>query len=191
MKNGNAALSVCWRRLQSLGLDYCCLTDHEDGMVIEGVVIGEDQVRFGATYKVMTDKHLCTRLVKITLAAGPCLHLSSDGQGHWQDELTRTPLPALDGCRDVDIGMTPATNSLPIRRLGLDQGEGATMAVAYIPVPDLSASAWMPEPATQRYTRLQSQCSYRYENLSSGFDTTIDVDDEGLVLNYPGIFQRV
>jgi len=101
------------------------------------------------------------------------------------------PVPALDGCIDVDISATPFTNTLPIRRLGLKPGEAANLKVAYLAIPEMRV-----EPARQRYTCLERDDQgglYRYESLDgefAGFTADLPVDAGGLVLDYPGLFRR-
>jgi hypothetical protein len=46
------------------------------------------------------------------------LELISDGRGKWTDA-SGNPLPALDGAIDMDLSVSPFTNTLPIRRLRL------------------------------------------------------------------------
>jgi uncharacterized protein len=109
------------------------------------------------------------------------LTLTADGLGRWWqsgDELT-----ALHGCIDVDLGCTPLTNSLPIRRLALEIGHAAEIRAAWIRFPELSLV-----PAVQRYRRTGSH-AYRYESASFGVD--LEVDDAGLVVRYPGGWERV
>jgi uncharacterized protein len=72
--------------------------------------------------------------------------------------------PEFRDCVDVDLGFTPATNTLPIRRLGLEVGEAAGLAVAWLNgprsvsnVPSSATSAWpvtatATRPATSRRT---------------------------------------
>lgn len=91
----------------------------------------------------------------------------------------------LADCTDIDIAVTPFTNTLPIRRLSLDVGESAEIDVAYVTVPDLTLS-----PAPQRYTRLNDRI-YRFESLDSGYTADITVDGNGLVTDYPGLFRRI
>ena len=57
--------------------------------------------------------------------------------------------------------------------------------VAYIEVPELVVS-----PATQRYTALAER-RFRYEGLQNGFVAELPLDDDSLVLDYPGVFMRV
>ena len=72
-----------------------------------------------------------------------------------------------------------------IGRLKLPIGRSAEIKAAYITVPELELS-----PAPQRYTRLAAD-RYRYEGLGTGFAAEIAIDADGLVLDYPGVFERV
>ena len=107
----------------------------------------------------------------------------------WRDAAGGHPLPDLQGCIDVYIRVTPATNTLPIRRLGLAVGDSRDIAVAYVPLPQ-GAGDLRPRRVMQRYTRLDGPGRYRYEGLDSGFVAEIEVDAAGLVLDYPGVFRR-
>ena len=80
--------------------------------------------------------------------------------------------------------MTPATNTLPIRRLNLQIGSSESVIAAWIKFPDLTV-----EPVSQRYTRL-SKNTYRYES-NTGFSAEIVVDDLGLVTTYPNGWERI
>lgn len=87
---------------------------------------------------------------------------------------------------DVDIQATPLTNTLPIRRLDPKDGESVDIRLAYIRIPDLTVA-----PADQRYTALRSGSLYRFESLESGFTADLPVDEDGFVLDYPGLFRRL
>lgn len=46
----------------------------------------------------------------------------------------------------------------------------------------------------QRYTFLEKNAEggvYRYENLASGYTADLNVDAQGLVIDYPGDWKRV
>ncbi|HEY7340639.1 MAG TPA: putative glycolipid-binding domain-containing protein [Ktedonobacterales bacterium] len=119
---------------------------------------------------------------------GSAIRLYADGAGNWTDDKGQS-LGALQGCIDVDIMLTPLTNTLPIRRLQLAPGESREISVVYIAAPDLSIS-----PFRQRYTRLDDADGgqrYRYESVDSGFTADLPVDDDGFVVDYPGIWRRV
>jgi hypothetical protein len=113
------------------------------------------------------------------------LALETDGAGRWRDERGQT-LPALDGCLDIDIWPTPFTNTFPLRREPLALGERREFRMAWVAAPALSV-----RPMRQGYTRLDTR-RYLYENLEgSGFRAELLVDDDGVVVDYEGVFRRV
>ncbi|MGR3761860.1 putative glycolipid-binding domain-containing protein [Roseobacteraceae bacterium NS-SX3] len=182
--------AVRWCSWQREGLEHCVLRENADGLVLEGIVTGPGGASFGAHYFVRTDAQMRTREVRVEYAGGPRLHVAADGMGHWQDMAGGAAIPALDGCLDVDIGVTPATNTLPVRRLCLAAGDSAEILAAFVPPPDAIEGAFLPRPARQRYTCLTRGSRYRYEGLDSGFQAELEVDANALVLDYPGVFRR-
>ena len=136
-----------------------------------------------ASYVVETDVALRTRRVRIAVKGGGSLEIVSDGAGHWR-RTDGAKLPELDGCIDPDISMTPFTNTVAIRRLGSQIGEATEIKVAYILVPELSLRA-----APQRYTRLAERL-WRFDGLDIDFTADITVDEDGFVVDYPGLFRR-
>ncbi|WP_119302158.1 putative glycolipid-binding domain-containing protein [Dongia deserti] len=136
-----------------------------------------------ARYLVETDVAWRTRRVRVAIKGGRLLEIFSDGAGDWSRG-DGEALPELDGCLDPDISMTPFTNTLAIRRLGLKIGESAEIEVAYILVPELGLRA-----APQRYTRVADRL-WRFEGLDIDFTADIAVDESGFVVDYPGLFKR-
>jgi hypothetical protein len=136
-----------------------------------------------ASYAVETDAVWITCRVRVEVKGGGSLDILSDGAGRWR-RAEGTALPELDGCIDPDISMTPFTNTVALRRLDLKIGERAEIKVAYILVPELSLRA-----APQRYTRLAERL-WRFEGLDIDFTAEITVDEEGFVVEYPGLFRR-
>jgi hypothetical protein len=137
-------------------------------------------------YRIRADRRGRTRAVEIESGRGSNarrLSLHSDGAGHWCDAAGQ-PLSHLDGCVDVDITLTPFTNTLPIRRLRLAPGCAGDIRAAYVNIADLTVTA-----ADQRYTRLDAEGRYRYE--SGTFRTDLVVDGDGVVVDYPGLWRRV
>jgi hypothetical protein len=182
---------IVWSLLPQPGLEHLHLVDGETEVLADGLVLGiADPALFRLSYQVRAAGDWTVRECQLQVGdtSGQLLRLSSDGQGHWTDA-DGNPYPALDGCRDVDISVTPFTNTLPIRRLALTPGESQELLVAYITVPDLGV-----RPVRQRYTCLSRTASgglYRYEGLESGFRADLSVDAHGLVIEYPDIWKRV
>lgn len=183
--------SVRWHDWSGQGLEHCVCTSGAEGVRLEGVVAGTRHGLYGGHYLVRTDAAFCTREVRVVYVGGPTMHVISDGAGHWQDALTGQALPDLDGCYDVDIGITPATNTLPIKRLQLAAEESREIAAAYVPLPDQIAGPFHPQRAEQRYTCLVRDTRYLYEGLFRAFSAELEVDAEGVVIDYPDTFRRV
>lgn len=114
----------------------------------------------------------------------PDLWLATDGHARW-GEMNGAHRTELDGVRYLDVSCTPFTNSLPIRQLPLQVSEAAEIPVARV---DVDTLAVMRE--THRYTRLADR-RWRYENLATGTEVELLVDEYGLVNDYPGHFRRV
>jgi hypothetical protein len=147
------------------------------------VAATREGVAIKAGYLVDADAAWRTRRVRVDVEGAGRLEIVSLGMGAWS-HADGEAIPDLAGCLDPDISMTPFTNTLPIRRLDLKIGQSADIEVAYILVPELSLRA-----APQRYTRLDER-HWRFESLDSGFTADITVDEEGFVVDYPGLFRR-
>lgn len=152
------------------------------------MVLGvKDSLPFRLWYQIWADSNGKVREC-LLYAGGESLHLYTDGKGNWIDA-SDSAYPALAGCLYIDITVTPFTNTLPIRHLGLKPGESGEIPMVYISAPDLDVRL-----TRQRYTCLSHTDTggiYRYEGLESGFTADLPVDARGLVLDYPGIWKRV
>ncbi|MDP9371215.1 MAG: putative glycolipid-binding domain-containing protein [Chloroflexota bacterium] len=178
--------AVLWRSLNGPGCEYCVFGRAGDGWQIEGtVLLASDDRPLEVRYRVECDDRWSTRAVDIEMRAGPerrALQLRADDRGRWWRD--GEELPAVRGCPDIDLSVTPATNTLPIRRLGLTEGAGAAVTAAWVRFPALTI-----EPLPQRYTRL-ARDRYRYES-ATGYTTEIETDGLGLVTRYAGGWERV
>ena len=97
----------------------------------------------------------------------------------------------VTGCIDVDIGVTPVTNMLPIGRLALAEGEARAIRAAYVPLPSqIENGRLLPRPADQRYTCLVPNERYHYEGLFRSFAAELVIDDRGIIVTYPDTFRR-
>jgi hypothetical protein len=114
----------------------------------------------------------------------PDLWLGTDGSGRW-GELNGAHRPDLDGCTEIDLHITPFTNSLPIRRLQLDVGDAAEITAALIDVETLGVL-----PVQQRYEHLPTG-EWRKVHVKTGTAVDFRVDPYGLVHDEPELFRRV
>jgi len=178
---------VAWKNLLINGTDYCALWHTAEGWLLKGTAVGvlKDQRPMLANYEVHCDDNWLTHRVQVERTIGndsKTLSLSVESRGLWRS--SGQELPALRGCLDVDLAATPATNTLPIRRLDLGIGKSESVIAAWIKFPDLEMQL-----LSQRYTRLAKNI-YRYES-DTGFSAEIVVDDLGLVSTYPGGWERI
>jgi len=175
-----------WRDWTGTGVEHLVLTHDTDAITADGVVISDDDGKFAARYRVVCDPGWRVRLAEVELiGVERRLRLSSDGQGHWLDAQAK-PLHDLDGAADIDLSISPFTNTLPIRRLDLAPGQSADIAAAYIRVPELTVTK---DP--QRYSCIENRARYRYESLDSDFVREIETDRDGLVVIYPGLYRPI
>lgn len=170
--------SILWENLDQPGADRAAIEPDAQGMRLAGTALfsvagGPYDVR----YTIIVDPGWRTLLVGAHVQ-GPGrerrLSLRADGTGSWR-ALADDPLEDLDGALDVDLSFTPATNTLPIRRLGLEVGESAEIPVVLVTFPEEGI-----ELVTQRYERT-GEYTYRYNDR---YDLT--VNEHGFVTDYPG-----
>jgi uncharacterized protein len=176
-----------WDDWSGKGIEHLVLSEGSEEIIAEAAILGtigdED---FGARYRIFCDKSWRVRKAEIgQIGGGDALELAGDGAGNWVDR-SGTPMPQLTGAIDIDISITPFTNTLPIRRLHLRHGQSEDIVAVYIQLPGVSVTT-----DRQRYTCIEPNRRYRYESLDSDFTRDIEVDDNGLVVTYPGLFRRV
>lgn len=183
-------ISVIWTPWEDQGLEHLTLARRLEGWLADGVIIFmKEGAVFRARYQIDCDARWSVRQMRIDLLdnENKSVSFNSDGNGCWRTE-DGERVEHFDGCLDVDISATPFTNTLPIRRGNLKEGESLEVLALYVILPGLEI-----KPARQRYTcltRHTEQSVYRYESVSTGFMADLTVDLHGLVIDYPGLFRR-
>jgi uncharacterized protein len=179
---------VYWELREGIGLEHLHLIGAPHGYLADGAIIRHfENMPYRVTYKITMDTGWQVMEARIrSMGEDPrTIHLKSDRAGNWTDE-EGVVLQDIYGCSEIDITFTPFTNTLPIRRLNLGEGQSQTIDVAYIDIQDMSV-----RPVKQRYTCLERgdvTSLYRYEGLETGFTADLKVDLDGLVIDYPGVF---
>jgi hypothetical protein len=170
---------VTWRRSDEIEADeHCTFSVRDAGLSLVGTVLGAERgVPFRVEYRILADARGATTAAHVRQVRGfeqRTIALIRDPKGGWSLDGARAT--GLRGCTDVDLGCSPSTNTLPIRRLRLGIGASKTIEAAWLRFPDLGAAK-----VSQTYTRLD-ELTYRYE--SGDFAAEITVDDDGLVTSY-------
>jgi hypothetical protein len=138
-------------------------------------LIVHDEIRVEISYRVETASDWATTFATVEIPALAVSHeVTVPKPGHWLVDGERRP--DLDGCVDIDLGWTPATNTLPIRRLQLENGDTATIRAAWLKWSELQFIV-----ADQTYTRT-GDATWQY--TSGNFSAELLVDDQGVVLRY-------
>ena len=102
---------------------------------------------------------------------------------------TRAAFPCLD-LTAASTSISPARRS-PIRfqfvDFDLDVHDGPVeLKMLYVPF-----DTFTPIVDEQRYRCLARRSLYRYEAVDRSFSADLPVDSDGLVTDYPGLFERV
>jgi hypothetical protein len=187
MQTSTTIRRVVWRRnCDDRSFEECVVTAAPGGFGVAGHVIAvQDGAPLIVRYDIDCDDAWSARSVTIEQRLGDetrHLKLERAGDG-WLVDAVRDAL--LDDCAEPDLGLTPSTNALAIRRLDLAIGQAAEIACAWVKFPALSV-----EPSLQRYERL-GEHDYRYTNVASGFTAVVTVDELALPVSYEGIWTRI
>jgi hypothetical protein len=179
--------SGLWQWLTGPGLERFELVREEGGWRVRGTIVA-----FGESgpaevvYSWSCDKAWQTQRAEISLrdeSGERALHIIAENGRWFENGHEKRPLA---GCVDIDLGWSPSTNTIAIRRLNLPIGaRSAPLTMAWVRFPQL-----MLEPLPQEYYRVGER-RYIYASRGGGFRAALDVDEEGLAVEYEGYWRRV
>jgi hypothetical protein len=181
-----------WRRLDAPGHDACSITTSITTSTIRSTT---QHVISGCAVFRSSRKPSHLRYTVTCDAEWRTLNASVDGRIGAQDISTRITRsvrgvwkrdgiaqPMLDGCDDLDIAFTPATNTIALRRLALRTGESANVRAAWLNIEDDEFSV-----LEQTYRRI-SRDQYQYHSPRLDFRARLSVNTQGIVTNYPTLW---
>lgn len=179
---GRVVAMAHWRRLDRAGTDRCTLSRADHGWMLSGQASWRDPdgeatllyaLRCGPDWTSLSADITGERAgaqVNLRLQCGP---------SGWT--LNDVPQPEVDGCADLDLSFTPASNLMPLRRLAPD-------AAAPLPV----RAAWLVSSLDrlrlleQTYTPCGAgEVAY----ASASFQARLRVHPSGFVTHYPGLWE--
>jgi hypothetical protein len=170
---------ILWHCSLLSSSEHAVLAESQDGYRLRGVaVLPLGKLPCHIEYAVAVDRQWRPGQARATITTPSgtreIVLRSRHGAG-W--EVNGELMSHLDGCPDIDFGWTPATNTVPIRRLGLDTGGTASITAAWVRFPELDVVS-----SEQQYRRLAID---RWQYTSGEYDYQLVVDpDTGLVLAY-------
>jgi hypothetical protein len=179
------SLTILWKRLDVEGHDCCRVAQTTDGWAVDGkAVFLEGGVPVALDYRFSCDLRWHARRADVSgWIGGEEIRLSIDraSSGAWR--LNGTEHDVESALLDIDLGFTPATNILPIRRLQLEAGMQAEAPAVYLAFPELKL-----EKLEQTYRRIDEA---RYAYRAPSYEDVLDVSPEGLVLSYPRLWTAI
>lgn len=176
---------ILWRRLDRPGHDACWQWSEGDRQGLDGVAVWQDAAGPAQmAYHVSCDGNWLTRAVRVQGRVGArdlTLSIHRDEAGNWR--ANGEELPDVTGLTDIDLGFTPATNTLPIRRMMARRQAGADLAAVW-----LDAEDWRLKRLPQSYA--QAGQGWRYASPTHDFTADLAVDADGFVTDYPGLWVK-
>ncbi|KMV22043.1 hypothetical protein ACT16_13790 [Mycobacterium heckeshornense] len=146
---------------------------------------------FGAYYDLQTDETGATKRLGLTVTLAERerqLSIARDEENMWLVTDHRgESRAAYDGALDVDVVFSPFFNALPIRRCGLhEHAESITVPMVYVRLPEMSVDS-----ATVSYASSGRGNTEGIKLRSPVAETTITVDADGFIVDYPGLAERI
>ncbi|HKO82750.1 MAG TPA: putative glycolipid-binding domain-containing protein, partial [Chitinophagaceae bacterium] len=128
--------NILWTGREYYSLENCLVHSSEEGAEINSVIVGTYQSKiYRVEYQIKTNTNWETIFAEIKSRHSnkiEYLKLESDGKGNWFTNNKK--VDQYNGCIDIDIPLTPFTNTLPIKRLNLTQGQEQQIRVIYIDI---------------------------------------------------------
>ncbi|MBU3685478.1 MAG: hypothetical protein EBU54_00045 [Mycobacteriaceae bacterium] len=146
---------------------------------------------FSASYDLVTDDAGATRRLSLDVClAGRDRQMSiaRDEENMWLVTDHRgESRDAYGGALDVDVALSPFFNALPIRRTLLHQrADAVDLPVLYVYLPELTVAE-----ETISYVSPGPDGGEGIDLNSPVAKTTVTVDDEGFIVDYPGLAERI
>jgi hypothetical protein len=187
MKPFPSKMHMRWRRLDVFSREEARIEQTTDGWRLTGQLETEEpRGHAHLIYAIDCERDWRTRSTLVTGSASGApirFEFAADLKGHWT--LNGAPVPSVEGALDIDLGFTPATNLLPIRRLDLAVGERANVRTVWLRFPELRVEA-----LEQGYHREAARV-FRFDAIVDGkqFQARLDTDEFGCVLVYEGLWE--
>jgi uncharacterized protein len=172
---------LVWRGLEAWLAEAALVVIDGEQLTATGTQLGAEPEPYRLDYELATAERFVTARLHVlarTAVGEHELDLRRTPDGAWT--VDGQPRPDLDGALDCDLGNSPLTNTMPIRRAG-----AGDFAMAWVSVPDLAVHR-----SPQRYEPIDAR-SVRYVSLDGDFRADLELDEEGFVVRYPQLAERL
>jgi len=170
---------LVWRGVEEWLAEACEVSLDGDRLHAQGVQLGAEPRPYRIDYELTTGADWVTERLLVTCEERS-LDLVRAADGSWT--ANGEPQPHVQGALDCDLAFSPLTNFMPARRLS---GDPADHVMAWVSVPDLAVLR-----SEQRYEPIDER-HMRFIGLADGFTAELELDEDGLVVRYPRLAERV
>jgi uncharacterized protein len=170
---------LVWRGLEEWLAEACEVTLSGDRLQARGVQLGAEPHPYRADYELTTGAQWVTERLLVRCGERS-LDLRRAGDGTWS--ANGEPQAHVANALDCDLAFSPLTNFMPAQRLA---GGPADFVMAWVSLPDLAVLR-----SEQRYEPIDGR-HVRFIGLADGFTAELELDEDGLVVRYPRLAERV
>jgi hypothetical protein len=170
---------LVWRGLEEWLAEACEVTLAGERLHARGVQLGAEPHPYRADYELTTGANWITERLLVSCGERS-LDLRRADDGSWT--ANGEPQPHVQGALDCDLAFSPLTNFMPARRLA---GQPVDHVMAWVSVPGLAVLR-----SEQRYEPIDAR-TVRFIGLEDGFTADLELDEDGLVVRYPRLAERV
>lgn len=177
--------TIVWKGCYNNTTEYVEMIQGES-IIVRGHITGEEEgMPYYSSYILHANMQWEVQSISVIVKSHQTVELFFEKkQDGWFDN-NGMALPSLKDCIDIDISLTPFTNTLPVRRLQMPGGTTQEITVLYFKLPEGEFY-----PMRQSYTNIDDRF-YKYENIDGEYAAVLEMDEDGMVVYYPGRWQRV
>lgn len=198
--------SIAWSKADPFGAEFVEVRLGRDELSAAGVALGSAPVPYRLDYTFETTRAFVTARLRVTARGDRwvrALDLRRTDSGAWEATWEEdgvfpvgpgetSEVAALSDALDVDLGLSPFFNTMPVLRHGLHRSGGSVdFVMAWVSVPDFAVHR-----SPQRYSFVRAiddeRSVVRFESTAGdGFAADVTYDAVGFVVDYPGIGTRM
>jgi len=176
-----------WRQIDGRSLEVVTISAQPTGARVRSDYLDAGSAPFSVRYEWILDAEWRTRSLSVRLAQGRDRGLAIERVGPASWRVDGSDRVDLDGCQEIDLAITPFSNTLALRRFAPAPGGAGELLALYVSFPDLTCS-----PSRQRYEQVDRD-TFKYVDLGAhrGFEARLTVDGDGFVRTYQGLFELI
>ena len=179
---------LVWRGLDAWRAEVAHAEIAGDRLEASGTQIGVEPEPYRLDYELRTGERFVTVALTVEARGGDWerqLELVRAEDGRWT--ANGAAVPDVEGALDCDLGLCPLTNTMPVlrERLLVPGAEPRDLVMAWVSVPDLGVRR-----SEQRYESIDAR-RVRFVGEQGEFVATLELDEDGFVVRYPELAERL